>query len=1115
MKRYIILIFVLYSQLFSGVSGEIYTNGYHEYIVSVLNAISGLAASNNETLIKIATSIAILILTIKILFNQSSRAIAGFEILKYGTVILAIQALFISAPDDDNHAYVVIDKISNQTTEVRQIPKGIGEFLTMFSNLEDGIMSKMELYLTTPNSLSYRQAGLGFTISTQMEIMRSDIVDENLKKTFHEYILNCKVDGDFSANSQNLNDILASEGEEIINKLESPKSLLTLVYSDTNPLGEIKECKEAWIDIKAGIGVESINHIEAYSKARGLIAATYSAKVAEAVMITGSTSATISAKKQLESAIARNATLDAIKKVATFNGVSDSLLAKQVSISELSMTNASILSNYQAQGTLPILKAVCMSFLIVLSWIVAILAIATMNIQYIKFIIMLNIWLMLWSPLFQVLNYAIDLMVDDALSLYSNGISASTQIGVYEILGGKLAVITNLVWSVPILAFAIAKGSEMGMVSFMNGMLSPVQNAAHHAAKTDVQSATTGNDSYLASDGSLSQYGGSSNSQLTGVGGQTTKLNDDGNTISTIKGTGVTKASSGLNGNLGAAIDGNGNINVSNDQASASLQNSASTSLSLAESNVKSMQSSLVKGNENAVSSIANVGENNTLTRSDGSAFKLSESTSETIGSMTSSASKEAFGASSKSALVDSIMESSDAKNALNLKADSSKSVVGAAVAGLSGLSGSLNSAGQVSLSSSDGTKFELSKDSSYGQEYSQNFNKSLSNQVSSSKENSLAYSDALSAFKGESQSDSNSTSRKMQDAYSEQESASQTFQDTKSLGSSQNANLLNSAFNNYFDNNSNWDDANNEEKSNFMVNQMKTWSQDIQGINNMSDFISDNAGTPKLENTVDTINSIDNRSNDLKNDVGSLDEVQYNPSSINNTSNEINGTNSNIQGSSASNGNLTSQVNGNLKDDGSIQSTVNDKTDKAGNFIDSHRDNNANKVDESILINTADGMNTLGEGAKDVYKSIAGKDDHVNADLKQYADNNKVVNDSTYSNAKLGNNNLVEHGWINDDINSSAMQNASTETLARIYNHDLAEDTLSDSSKSSLKNELTDRGYDTNNNEFSSNYENQTIKADSIIPNGDNSNVGSSIKSNNELNSIKSDFNNTFKPSF
>ena len=60
--------------------------------------------------------------------------------------------------------------------------------------LEDGIMAKMELYFSTPDSLSYRQAGLGFTVGTQMEIMRTNIIDANLKKTFEDYILNCKID---------------------------------------------------------------------------------------------------------------------------------------------------------------------------------------------------------------------------------------------------------------------------------------------------------------------------------------------------------------------------------------------------------------------------------------------------------------------------------------------------------------------------------------------------------------------------------------------------------------------------------------------------------------------------------------------------------------------------------------------------------------------------------------------------------------------------------------------------------------------------------------------------------------------------------------------------------
>ena len=66
MKNKFLILFIISSgQLFAGVSGEIFTNGYHELIVRTLNAVSGLAASNNGPLIKIATSIAVLLMVIK------------------------------------------------------------------------------------------------------------------------------------------------------------------------------------------------------------------------------------------------------------------------------------------------------------------------------------------------------------------------------------------------------------------------------------------------------------------------------------------------------------------------------------------------------------------------------------------------------------------------------------------------------------------------------------------------------------------------------------------------------------------------------------------------------------------------------------------------------------------------------------------------------------------------------------------------------------------------------------------------------------------------------------------------------------------------------------------
>ena len=64
--RILLILCISAFQLVAGVSGEIYTNGYHDLVANTLNAVSGLAASNNEPLIKIAASIAALIVRFKI-----------------------------------------------------------------------------------------------------------------------------------------------------------------------------------------------------------------------------------------------------------------------------------------------------------------------------------------------------------------------------------------------------------------------------------------------------------------------------------------------------------------------------------------------------------------------------------------------------------------------------------------------------------------------------------------------------------------------------------------------------------------------------------------------------------------------------------------------------------------------------------------------------------------------------------------------------------------------------------------------------------------------------------------------------------------------------------------
>ena len=139
------------------------------------------------------------------------------------------------------------------------------------------------------------------------------------------------------------------------------------------------------------------------------------------------------------------------------------------------------------------------------------------------------------------------------------------------------------------------------------------------------------------------------------------------------------------------------------------------------------------------------------------------------------------------------------------------------------------------------------------------------------------------------------------------------------------------------------------------------------------------------------------------------------------------------------------------------------------------------------------------------------------NPEAKRFANNNKVVNNDTYTHAQQGDNKLITPSYTGDVINKSELKNTSDEDLSRIYNYDKNNDKLSDGSKDVIKDELGKRGYDFNSNEYSSKYSPTDIKSP-VIPNGDKHNPGSDIQNTDQLNKGKSDFafnwENTFDKS-
>jgi hypothetical protein len=281
----------------------------------------------------------------------------------------------------------------------------------------------------------------------------------------------------------------------------------------------------------------------------------------------------------------------------------------------------------------------------------------------------------------------------------------------------------------------------------------------------------------------------------------------------------------------------------------------------------------------------------------------------------------------------------------------------------------------------------------------------------------------------------------------------------------------------------------------------MVEWNQSEAGIKDRMDFIKDTTNPTELKNTVDNKEKINNGKEKLESQTSDVKNTTYNPTSNAGTKSYLEGEGERIKNSNIGNNEVANDVNNHVK--GGVGKNVDEKLNINGKVIGANQDKNANKVHDSITMNVAEGLENFGENVKDTIKNLpGGTDDHINPDIKRFADNNATQNETTYKNSKLGNNNLIEDKILGkDDINSSQLGKASTEDLARIYTHDKNHDKLSNGAKVDLHNELEKRGYDFKTKDYSSNYEGETPNRESIIPNGDGGNPGSSARK------LKNDF--------
>ena len=114
-------------------------------------------------------------------------------------------------------------------------------------------------------------------------------------------------------------------------------------------------------------------------------------------------------------------------------------------------------------------------------------------------------------------------------------------------------------------------------------------------------------------------------------------------------------------------------------------------------------------------------------------------------------------------------------------------------------------------------------------------------------------------------------------------------------------------------------------------------------------------------------------------------------------------------------------------------------------------------------------GLDAVEDKIANVVEVVKGNDVTFDVDKVKAANENRSINNEAFNSA-------VDSGLIRDTalgarLDEHKLGSAKTEDLARIYNHDLESNTLTTGSRSAIKSELGQRGYDLENREYSSGY--------------------------------------------
>ncbi len=400
----------------------------------------------------------------------------------------------------------IVDKVGTQPpVVVANVPLSLAIFGHATSKIGDWLTTQYETALTLPNEIKYQGNGMMFGDSLLSGVNQASISDPILKNDIEMFVGNCAF---YDINLYRLYTLeeIAKSNDLVRDLFEKTnKTLFTQWHQD----GSVKNdtCNVAAEDLKKNFVAES-NTVTSRMAAK-FFPAFYkeNANNAQVKFLTATTSAYAymtntgsDASTIIQNAMLANMWKGSEATIAKMDndaiGAAEALARTQT---EMTTLNTYKQNAHLAQTALPLLRNVMQAIIIVLFPVMVMLLFIggpAYSGKILSSYVMALFWIELWPPLYAIINgIATANSASNVFSLVHASGGDPNMLNNFDIVETSLSamsVASNLLWSVPVIAGAIVKGSFDGIASALHGSTSSAQSAAAGAA----QSQTTGNYSF-------------------------------------------------------------------------------------------------------------------------------------------------------------------------------------------------------------------------------------------------------------------------------------------------------------------------------------------------------------------------------------------------------------------------------------------------------------------------------------------------------------------------------------------------------------------------------------------------------------------------------------------